>query len=70
MHLLIPSFPPWLQAMIPVSVPPSQLHLATTIDSFAWSITGAFGAAAGGLLASRLGNSACYLLVGTAFVLT
>ena len=49
--------------MLPVAVAPSDLHLATTIDSFAWSLTGAIGAGLGGLVASRLGNSACYLLV-------
>lgn len=55
--------------MIPLTVPPSQLHLATTIDSFAWSLTGAVGGSAGGFVASRLGNSTCFLLVGSSLTL-
>jgi hypothetical protein len=38
-------------------------NLATTIDSFAWSITGAVGASLGGLLASKLGKPTCFLIV-------
>lgn len=51
------------KALVPVLVPVADLHLATTIDSFAWSITGAVGASAGGVLASRLGVSACFMVV-------
>jgi hypothetical protein len=57
-------------ALIPLTVPKRELSLATTIDSFAWSLTGAVGASVGGVIASRLGNSACFLLVrGPAFLL-
>jgi hypothetical protein len=57
-------YEPARKALIPLTVPQSQLHLATTIDSFAWSLTGAVGASVGGLVASRLGNATCFLLVG------
>ena len=36
-------YDPARKALIPLTVPPSQLHLATTIDSFAWSLTGGVG---------------------------
>jgi MFS family permease len=55
-------YDPARRAMLPVLVPVDQLHIATTIDSFAWSITGAIGGALGGLLASRLGTKACFLI--------
>jgi len=53
---------PARKAIVPVLVPKSQLHLATTLETFSWSLTGAVGAAAGGAIASRLGNSACFLI--------
>lgn len=56
-------YDPARKALVPVLVPAADLHLATTIDSFAWSITGAVGASAGGVVASRLGNQACFLVV-------
>lgn len=34
------------------------------LRSFAWSVTGAVGASVGGVVASRLGVSACFLVVG------
>ncbi|PRW58840.1 major facilitator superfamily MFS_1 [Chlorella sorokiniana] len=55
-------YEPARKALVPVLVPADQLHLATTIDSFAWSITGAVGASVGGVVASRLGVSACFLV--------
>lgn len=51
------------KALVPVLVPASQLHLAATVDSWAWSITGAVGASVGGVVASKLGKSACFLVV-------
>lgn len=56
-------YDPARTALVPVLVPASDLHLATTIDSFAWSVTGAVGASIGGVVASRLGKQACFLLV-------
>jgi hypothetical protein len=56
-------YDPARKALVPVLVPAADLHLATTIDSFAWSITGAVGASLGGLLASKLGKPTCFLIV-------
>ena len=61
---LVSFYDPARKAIVPVLVPPEHLHLATTLDTFAWSLTGAVGAAVGGALASRLGPAACFLLVG------
>ncbi|GAB4816866.1 hypothetical protein N2152v2_003912 [Parachlorella kessleri] len=55
-------YDPARKALIPLTVPQSQLHLAMTIDSFAWSLTGAVGASIGGVVASKLGNATCFLL--------
>ncbi len=53
------------------TVGPSEMLplLATShpvLHSFAWSITGAVGASVGGVVASRLGVSACFLVVSWA----
>jgi len=53
---------PSRRAILPVLVPESELHLATTLETFSWSLTGAVGAAVGGGIASKLGNSACFLM--------
>ncbi|KAL4425671.1 hypothetical protein ABPG75_009687 [Micractinium tetrahymenae] len=55
-------YDPARKALVPVLVPASELHLAATVDSFAWSITGAVGASVGGVAASKLGKSACFLV--------
>ena len=62
-------YDPSRRAMIPVVVPGSQLPIATTIDSFAWSITGAVGAALGGIVASKLGIVVCFLLDAATYLL-
>ncbi len=54
-------YEPARKALLPTLVPARQLHLATTIDSFAWSVTGAVGASIGGLV-SRLGQDLSYQL--------
>jgi hypothetical protein len=53
---------PARRAVVPVLVAPADLHLATTLETFSWSITGAVGAAAGGFIAAKVGNSACFIL--------
>lgn len=50
------------QAIVPVIVPKADLALATTLDTFCWSITGAVGAAVGGYATSWLGTTACFWL--------
>ncbi|KAK9830078.1 hypothetical protein WJX72_009631 [[Myrmecia] bisecta] len=55
-------YDPARRALTPTIVPEHQLHLATTLDSFSWSVMGAFGASLGGWAVSRLGTSACFLL--------
>lgn len=51
-----------MQAIVPVIVPKADLALATTLDTFAWSITGAVGACVGGYATSWLGTTACFWL--------
>lgn len=53
---------PARRAIVPVLVRPPELHLATTLETFSWSLTGAVGAALGGTIASRLGREACFLI--------
>jgi predicted MFS family arabinose efflux permease len=60
---------PAKKAIVPVLVPEAQLHLATTLETFSWSLTGAVGAAVGGYIASKLGNSACFLIDGATYVI-
>ena len=60
---------PSRKAIVPVLVSPSQLHLASTLETFAWSLTGAFGASLGGTLASHLGNSMCFLIDAATYLI-
>jgi predicted MFS family arabinose efflux permease len=60
---------PARRAILPVLVPESELHLATTLETFSWSLTGAVGAAVGGGIASKLGNSACFLIDAFTYLL-
>ncbi|KDD73493.1 hypothetical protein H632_c2120p0, partial [Helicosporidium sp. ATCC 50920] len=56
-------------AMIPVVVHPDCLPAATTIDGFAWSLTTAVGASAGGFVSSRYGIVACFAIDGLTYLL-
>ncbi len=51
------------QALLPRVVAEQDLQTAVTLDSFCWSLTGAVGAAIGGVVAAQLGITACFLLV-------
>ncbi len=42
-------YDPARRALVPRVVPAERLPLATTLDSFAWSLMGAIGASLGGL---------------------
>ncbi len=53
-------YEPAKRALTPLLVAPEDLHLATTLDSFAWSLMGAVGASFGGWFASRFGTAACF----------
>jgi len=55
-------YEPARRAITPSLVPRKALHLATTLDSFAWSLTGALGSSLGGLAASKIGTAACFWL--------
>ena len=44
---------------LPPQVPRDRLHLAATLDGFAWSVCAAFGSAAGGIAVSKLGAPNC-----------
>lgn len=62
-------YDPARRALLPQIVPRSQLHLATTIDSWSWSLMSAVGSSLGGLAASKLGSSACYLLDALSYLI-
>lgn len=55
-------YDPARRALTPNLVPRHRLHLATTLDSFAWSLTGAVGSSLGGLAASKFGVQACFYI--------
>ena len=55
-------YDPARRALIPQVVPQDQLKMATTMDSWSWSISSAVGSSIGGFVASRLGSSAAYML--------
>ena len=55
-------YDPARRALTPNLVPRHRLHLATTLDSFAWSLTGAIGSSLGGLAASKFGVQACFYI--------
>lgn len=57
-------YSPARAALLPVVVRPSDLPAATLLDSFSWSLTGAIASSLGGVVASKLGIQACFLLVG------
>ena len=45
-----------------------ELHLATTLDTLAWSVTLAFGASLGGAAVSKLGTTTCFLIDSATYV--
>lgn len=51
------------RAVLPATVPACQLHLATTMDTLSWSLTGLVGAALSGYVAALFGSATCFLLV-------
>lgn len=61
-------YDPARRALEPMLVPKKQLHLATTLDTFAWSVTVALGSSLGGAVVSKLGTTTCFLLDSFTFV--
>ena len=61
-------YDPARRALEPKLVPKKQLHLATTLDTFAWSVTVAMGSSIGGVVVSKLGTTMCFLLDSCTFV--
>lgn len=61
-------YDPARRALEPMLVPKKQLHLATTLDTFAWSVTVALGSSLGGAVVSKLGTTMCFLLDSCTFV--
>ena len=45
-----------------------ELHLATTLDTLAWSVTLAFGASLGGAAVSKLGTTTCFLIDSATYI--
>ena len=60
---------PSRKSIVPVLVPQRQLAIASTLETFSWSLTGAVGAAIGGAVASKLGNSMCFLIDSLTYML-
>ena len=61
-------YDPARRALEPKLVPKKQLHLATTLDTFAWSVTVAIGSSMGGVVVSKLGTTMCFILDSCTFV--
>ena len=61
-------YDPARRALEPLLVPKKQLHLATTLDTFAWSVTVALGSSLGGAVVSKLGTTMCFVLDSCTFV--
>lgn len=59
---MVAFYDPARRALTPNLIPRHKLHLATTLDSFAWSVTGAVGSSLGGLAASQFGIQACFYI--------
>ena len=60
---------PARKAIVPVLVPERHLHLATTLETFSWSLTGAIGGAVGGVITSKLGIVCCFLIDAGSYLL-
>ena len=61
-------YDPARRALEPKLVPKKQLHLATTLDTFAWSVTVAIGSSLGGAVVSKLGTTMCFVLDSCTFL--
>ncbi|KAL3137427.1 hypothetical protein ABBQ32_006948 [Trebouxia sp. C0010 RCD-2024] len=61
-------YDPARRALEPLLVPKRQLHLATTLDTFAWSVTVALGSSIGGAVVSKLGTTMCFVLDSCTFI--
>ncbi len=61
-------YDPARRALEPLLVPKRQLHLATTLDTFAWSVTVALGSSLGGAVVSKLGTTMCFVLDSFTFL--
>ena len=61
-------YDPARRALEPKLVPKKQLHLATTLDTFAWSVTVAVGSSLGGAVVSKLGTTMCFVLDSCTFL--
>ena len=57
------------RALEPMIVPRHQLHLATTLDTLAWSVTLAVGAALGGAFVSKLGTTASFCIDSVTYLI-
>ena len=55
-------YEPVRSSLVPLITSPDELAAATTLDSIGWSTVGAFGAAIGGAVNSKLGSRASFLI--------
>eukprot|EP01025_Chloroclados_australasicus_P065942 TRINITY_DN9010_c1_g1_i2.p1 TRINITY_DN9010_c1_g1~~TRINITY_DN9010_c1_g1_i2.p1 ORF type:complete len:496 (-),score=10.81 TRINITY_DN9010_c1_g1_i2:311-1798(-) len=62
-------YEPSRRAIQPIIVDKQDLDIATTLDTFSWSIMGAVGASVGGYLTSILGTSMCFLIDALSYVI-
>ncbi|CAL8462528.1 g2061 [Coccomyxa elongata] len=62
-------YDPARRAITPTIVSSDKLPLATTLDSFAWSLVGAVGASLGGFAVSHVGPNICFVLDAVTYII-
>ncbi|KAL6773868.1 hypothetical protein ACKKBG_A22825 [Auxenochlorella protothecoides x Auxenochlorella symbiontica] len=63
-------YTPARTALMPVLVAPRDLPAASTMDTFAWSLTGAVASSLGGVVTSKLGVRAAFLLDAVTYLVS
>lgn len=61
-------YDPARRALEPTIIHRKQLHLGTTMDTFAWSVTVAIGSSLGGAVVSKLGTTMCFVLDSLTYI--
>ncbi|KAK9906732.1 hypothetical protein WJX75_007016 [Coccomyxa subellipsoidea] len=63
-------YDPARRAITPMIVSKEKLPLATTLDSFAWSLVGAVGASLGGFAVSHVGPNLCFVIDAITYIIS
>eukprot|EP01024_Parvocaulis_polyphysoides_P051190 TRINITY_DN50282_c0_g1_i2.p1 TRINITY_DN50282_c0_g1~~TRINITY_DN50282_c0_g1_i2.p1 ORF type:complete len:332 (-),score=44.48 TRINITY_DN50282_c0_g1_i2:21-1016(-) len=62
-------YEPARRALQPVVVPQEDLDIATTLDTFSWSLMGAVGASIGGWVTSVFGSRFCFFIDAVSYII-